>query len=80
MCVVVVLVLGAAILDHHLLSADRIHPKSRLQSHVASGWGFPPSVRCRHACLLTARLPSCSLIKLTPHHLLELCPRSWGGG
>lgn len=36
MCVVAALALGAAILDHHLLSADRIHPKSPSQSHGAS--------------------------------------------
>lgn len=59
MCVVAALALGAAILDHHLLSADRIHPKSPPQSHGASGGGFPPpSVRCCHTGLLKARLPS----------------------
>lgn len=31
---VFVLALGAVILDHHLLSAERIHPKSRLRNHV----------------------------------------------
>lgn len=31
---VCVLALGAVILDHHLLSAERIHPKSRLRNHI----------------------------------------------
>lgn len=31
---VCVLALGAVILDHHLLSAERIHPKSHLQNHI----------------------------------------------
>lgn len=31
---VCVLALGAVILDHHLLSAERIHLKSRLRNHI----------------------------------------------
>ena len=58
---VCVLALGAVILDHHLLSAERIHPKSHLQNHIVlveAPW-LPPL--CEIPLCLFASRPAAKL-------------------
>lgn len=73
---------SAVILDHHLLSAERIHPVSHLLNHVAPRCDNDPSSHpyARYCCRWLLTVPSLSLelqsllINLKLHKLSEICP------